>query len=124
MFAPSALPSSDAPRSGEAEGDGDGDGDGDNSLLQEMAGGNRDGDGDGDVRRRNSQKAAQDLRSSLGVNHAAPSSKSTSHEQMQRQLDQLAKMNATFEGFERMLYGTEGQLDVSKRSGKSGDRRA
>lgn len=40
-------------------------------------------------------------------------SQTESKEQMQRQLDELGKMNSTFEAYERMLQGSAGQIEVS-----------
>lgn len=38
---------------------------------------------------------------------------SESKDQIQRQLDELSRMNGTFEAYERMLQGTAGQIEVS-----------
>lgn len=122
LFAPSALPSTSKQDSaqlhnGHDHDDDDDDDDDDDSLLRTMTGtsGSRTNGGTprkSDAVHANAQKASVDLRASLGVSKLHTSE---SKEQTQRQLDQLAKMNDTFEGFERMLYGTEGQLDVSEK---------
>lgn len=42
------------------------------------------------------------------------SPQSESREQIQRQLEELGRMNDTFEAYERMLEGTAGQIEVSR----------
>lgn len=117
LFGPSALPSSEPPVASSSEQAQDDDEEEEEGVEEHGADGHDHAQGRGaltppPVSQTNTQRASNDLRSSLGVLKAAGGTTETK-EQMQRQLDQLAKMNSTFEGFERMLQGTEGQLDVS-----------
>lgn len=125
LFVPSALPKANSSAADEADESAaveQGEGEGDDSLLEAMKSA------------KPREPALPTLPASFhqqrptrGANAAADEEaegaggegESETKEQVQRQLDDLSKMNSSFEAYERMLQGTVGQIDVSARGKRS-----
>lgn len=125
LFVPSALPKANSSAADDADESAaveQGEGEGDDSLLEAMKSS------------KPREPALPTLPASFhqqrptrGANAAADEEAegaggegdSETKEQVQRQLDDLSKMNSSFEAYERMLQGTVGQIDVSAREPQS-----